>query len=84
MKSWSRMPLFWRVVLVFVLLYAFVKFGIRPPLPGSVVLLYTGFIVLGMFLYITLDDSRMERFISFLRVGEGDSAAIRYSRLALL
>lgn len=84
MKSWSRIPFFWRVVLVFVLLYAFVKFGIRPALPGSVVILYTGFIILGFLIYITLEDSRIESFISFLRIKPGESKSISVSRWALV
>ena len=80
MKLWSRIPLFLRTVIVLVAFYLFLKVGIRPPLPGSVVLLYMAFALLGVIIYITLEDERIGQFLAFFVPRKGEGRALVYSR----
>lgn len=57
---------------------------IRPVIPASVVLLYMGFVVAGIVIHITLDDSRIQRFRDFFIGAEIESLAVRVQRWGLL
>jgi mono/diheme cytochrome c family protein len=57
---------------------------IRPVIPQSVVLLYMGFVVLGVVIHVTLDDDRIRRFWHFFVPGEGEGAFMRAQRWGLL
>ncbi len=57
---------------------------VRPVIPHSVVLLYMGFIVVGVIIHITLDDDRIRRFADFFIKTEGESLGVRLQRWGLL
>lgn len=57
---------------------------VRPVIPHSVVLLYMGFVVLGVAIHITLDDERIRRFAAFFVPSEGDERGLRLQRWGLL
>ncbi len=56
----------------------------RPVIPHSVVLLYMGFVVLGVVIHITLDDDRIRRFADFFIRSEGENVGLRLQRWGLL
>ncbi len=57
---------------------------VRPVIPHSVVLLYMGFVVVGVIIHITLDDDRIRRFAEFFIKTEGESLGLRLQRWGLL
>lgn len=57
---------------------------IRPIIPQSVILLYMGFVVLGIVIHITLDDERIRRFWRFFVRTEHEGMATRVQRWVLL
>ncbi|MDP3938740.1 MAG: cytochrome c [Deltaproteobacteria bacterium] len=67
------------VVLVFVMLKL-----IRPVIPQSVILLYMGFVVLGVVIHLTLDDDRIRRFWNFFVRAGDEGPVLRAQRWALL
>jgi hypothetical protein len=79
LKVPSPVAAFLVVVAVFVLLKL-----VRPVIPHSVVLLYMGFVVVGVIIHITLDDDRIRRFADFFVRTEGESLALRLQRIGLL
>lgn len=67
------------VVFVFVLLKL-----IRPVIPQSVILLYMGFVVLGVVIHVTLDDDRIRRFWRFFVRAAGEGPVSRGQRWVVL
>ena len=76
-------PLAVGAALVVIIAFAALKL-IRPVIPQSVILLYMGFIVLGVVIHVTLDDDRIRRFWAFFLSRPDESAGIKRQRLALL
>ena len=58
--------------------------SVRPVIPQSVILLYMGFIALGVVIHVTLDDDRIARFWGFFLARSGEGMWIKGQRLALL
>lgn len=57
---------------------------IRPVIPGSVILLYMGFVVVGVVIHITLSDERIGRFRDFFIAAGAPSTSIGLQRYGLL
>lgn len=57
---------------------------VRPVIPASVILLYMGFVVVGVLIHVTLDDERIHRFADFFVRRAGEPAARTRLRLGLL
>ena len=59
---------------------------IRPVIPGSVILLYMGFVIVGVAIHVTLTDERIARFRDFFvaRAGEGKGVALQRYGLLLV
>ncbi len=57
---------------------------VRPVIPHSVVLLYMGFVILGVTIHNTLDDERIRRFAEFFVPSEGEGRGRRLQRWGLL
>ncbi|MCG3201264.1 MAG: hypothetical protein NFCOHLIN_01130 [Gammaproteobacteria bacterium] len=80
----AAIPLPTGVFLVAAGIYVILKL-VRPVIPHSVILLYMGFVILGLVIHVTLRDERMRRFAEFfLQKGTGQSRSVRAQRLALL
>jgi hypothetical protein len=57
---------------------------IRPVIPGSVILLYMGFVIIGVVIHITLTDERIRRFRDFFVATIGEGRSITSQRYGLL
>ncbi|OGA53728.1 MAG: hypothetical protein A3F74_04895 [Betaproteobacteria bacterium RIFCSPLOWO2_12_FULL_62_58] len=58
---------------------------VRPVIPGSVILVYMGFVIAGIVIHVTLSDERMRRFLDFFLAESGsEPIAIRIQRWGLL
>ena len=80
-RSWLPLP----VGSALIVIVAFVALkAIRPVIPHSVVLLYMGFIVLGVVIHITLEDTRIHRFWNFFLSRPAEGAWLKLQRLAML
>ena len=53
---------------------------VRPVIPGSVILLYMGFVLAGIVIHLTLTDGRIRRFRDFFvpAAGEGRSLTLHF------
>lgn len=79
-----HLPLPTRVFLVLAGIFLLLKLA-RPVIPGSVILLYMGFVIAGIVIHITLCDERMREFADFFLVGsESEPASMRIQRRGLL
>ncbi|MCC6198328.1 MAG: c-type cytochrome [Burkholderiales bacterium] len=79
-----RLPLASRVFLVAAGIFLLLKM-VRPVIPGSVILLYMGFVIAGIVIHVTLSDRRMREFGEFfLVVPAHESIAARAQRWGLL
>lgn len=79
--SWLPLPV--GAALIVIAAFALLK-AIRPVIPQSVILLYMGFIVLGVVIHITLEDTRIRRFWDFFLSQPGEGAGLKAQRLAML
>ncbi|GAB4282489.1 MAG: hypothetical protein Kow0058_00940 [Roseovarius sp.] len=80
-RSWLPLP----VGAALVVIAAFVALkAVRPVIPHSVILLYMGFIVLGVVIHITLEDARIQRFWDFFLARPGEGAWLKLQRLVML
>lgn len=80
-RSWLPLP----VGAAIVVIVAFVALKlIRPVIPHSVILLYMGFILLGVAIHVTLDDDRIRRFWDFFVSRPDDRPGLRLQRWAML
>jgi len=59
-----QLPLPIRAFLLVVGIFVALKL-VRPVIPGSVILLYMGFVIAGVVIHITLDDGRIRQFADF-------------------
>src|SRR3990167_4105294 len=57
---------------------------IRPVIPGSVILLYMGFILVGVVIHLTLTDDRIRRFRDFFVPAAGEGRSLSLQRYGLL
>ncbi len=57
---------------------------VRPVIPGSVILLYMGFVLAGVVIHVTLTDERIKRFRDFFIVASGEGAGRKWQRYGLL
>jgi hypothetical protein len=80
-RAWLPLP----VAALLIVAGAFVILkSARPVIPHSVILLYMGFIIIGVVIHITLEEGRIARFREFFTDTQGETAAKRYQRLGLL
>ncbi|MCC6305356.1 MAG: cytochrome c [Rhodobacteraceae bacterium] len=80
-QPWVPLP----VAVALVVIAAFVGLKlVRPVIPQSVILLYMGFIVLGLVIHITLEDTRIARFSGFFQSGPGEGILVKVERVAVL
>ena len=80
-RSWLPLPV--GAALIVIAAFVVLK-AARPVIPHSVVLLYMGFIVLGVVIHITLEDTHIRRFWSFFLPRPGEGAWPKLQRLAVL
>ncbi|GIK82899.1 MAG: hypothetical protein BroJett024_40040 [Alphaproteobacteria bacterium] len=80
-RSWLPLPV--GAALIVILAFVALK-AIRPVIPHSVILLYMGFIVLGVVIHITLEDTRINRFRDFFLSRPGEGPGLKAQRLAML
>ncbi|TAK51043.1 MAG: hypothetical protein EPO27_03220, partial [Betaproteobacteria bacterium] len=59
-----RLPLPTRAFLVLAGIFLLLKL-LRPVIPGSVIVLYMGFVIAGIVIHVTLRDERMREFADF-------------------
>lgn len=79
-----HLPLPTRAFLVLAGVFLFLKL-LRPVIPGSVIVLYMGFVIAGIVIHITLSDERIRRFADFfLAESASEPTAIRIQRWGLL
>jgi hypothetical protein len=85
LPSWARfnVPLPVGVFLVLAGMFVLLKL-VRPVFPGSIVLLYMGFVIAGVIIHVTLDDGRMQRFRDFFVGAADDTPTLRAQRWILL
>ena len=84
LPSWARnVPLPVGAFLVLAGMFVLLKL-VRPVFPGSIILLYMGFVIAGVIIHVTLDDGRMQRFRDFFVGTANDTATHRAQRWILL
>ncbi len=62
------------MVVLLVISYLLLAYAIRPSLPSSIIVLYMLFLLVGIFLHVTMDEKRLQEFIKSLAdflAGEG-------------
>jgi len=69
--------------LVVALAYVALKL-VRPVIPGSVILLYMGFVIVGVVIHVTLTDDRIRRFRDFFVMPAGKGSSLALQRYGLL
>lgn len=57
---------------------------VQPVIPGSVILLYMGFVLAGVVIHVTLTDERIRRFRAFFVPVPGETGSLRLQRRGLL
>jgi hypothetical protein len=62
LDSWRQIPLFWRMGLILIVIWLLLQI---PTLPGGLVILYMIFALMGVFLYVTVEDHRIREFLAF-------------------
>jgi len=84
---WKRIPDPLRVVLVVAAVYLVLRFGIKPPLPFSLIMMYMTLLSIGVIIYITLFfDVKNTLLIPLTRflAGEAKTALAKQGRFVLL
>ncbi len=79
----SDLPLPTRALLVLASAYIALKL-VRPVIPGSVILLYMGFVLAGVVIHLTLTDDRIRRFREFFVPTAGERRSLTLQRYGLL
>ncbi len=83
----KAIPFLLKIVLLWVGVYLIFRFGIRPPLPSSLVFIYMTLTTIGILFYVmTFQDTTEATFgpiLRFLRGSAGEAASRRYSRQLL-
>lgn len=62
LRPWQQLPLFWRVGLLLIALWLVLQTLV---LPGGLVAIYMVFAVLGVFLYVTVENQRIRELLAF-------------------
>jgi hypothetical protein len=57
---------------------------VRPVIPGSVILLYMGFVLAGVAIHVTLTDDRIRRFRNFFVPAAGEGRGLTLQRYGIL
>jgi mono/diheme cytochrome c family protein len=94
-----QLSIFWSVIITIVLLYLFLKLGVPYlsmkivsaenllPIPGALMAIFLILILVGIFVYVTASDQRIEEFLDpitrFLR-GEREGFLYRAARVVVL
>ncbi|KAB2882239.1 MAG: c-type cytochrome [Pseudorhodoplanes sp.] len=78
-----QLPLPTGAFLVLAAAYIALKLA-RPVIPGSVILLYMGFVLAGVVIHVTLTDERIRRFRDFFVPAAGEETGVRLQRYGLL
>jgi mono/diheme cytochrome c family protein len=84
---WKRIPDSVRVLLVVAGIYLFLKFGIKPPLPFSLILMYMTLLFIGVVIYVTLFFDVKKTFLiplTYFLAGEVKTAVAKQGRFVLL
>ncbi|KAB2846996.1 MAG: cytochrome c, partial [Hyphomicrobiaceae bacterium] len=81
--SLGKLPLPTTTFLILAAAYVLLKL-VRPVIPGSVVLLYMGFVLTGVVIHMTLNDDRIRRFRDFFIPAAGEERSLSLQRYGLL
>lgn len=84
---WKRIPDPVRILLVVVATYLLLRFGVKPPLPFSLVMMYMTLLSIGVVIYITLFFDVKKTFLiplSHFLAGEVKAALAKKGRFVLL
>jgi mono/diheme cytochrome c family protein len=87
MEAVKKVPDILRVLLVVAVIYLILKFGIRPPLPSSLITMYMSLLTVGAIIYVVLFFDIKKAILvplSNFLAGETKSAAAKPARLVLL
>jgi hypothetical protein len=79
----GKLPIPTTAFLVLAAAYVLLK-SVRPVIPGSVILLYMGFVLTGVVIHITLNDDRIRRFRDFFVPAAGEERSLTLQRYGLL
>ncbi|MCZ7658364.1 MAG: cytochrome c [Xanthobacteraceae bacterium] len=79
----NNLPLPTVAFLVLAAAYVALKL-VRPVIPGSVILLYMGFVLAGVVIHLTLTDERIRRFRDFFVASAGEARGLALQRYGLL
>lgn len=79
----NKLPLPTGAFLVLAVAYVALKL-VRPVIPGSVILLYMGFVLAGVVIHLTLTDERIRRFRDFFVPSAGEGRSVTLQRYGLL
>ncbi len=86
-QSGPRVSLLVKAAIAWVGIYLFVKFGIKPPLPTSLILMYMSLVTICILLYVSIFEEDKEAFFgpikNFIMGGENEKAVRKLSRAAL-
>ena len=82
-RDYKKLPLPTGAFLVLAVAYAALKL-IQPVIPGSVILLYMGFVLAGVVIHVTLTDERIRRFRDFFVPAAGEGGILKLQRYGLL
>jgi len=82
----ASLGLFWSGAAFFTVTVIFLKYGIEPPAPGALVLLYAGTAALAMLLYVTSSAAAMESFWAPIKsvFVEGDKKGMLFGLLLVI
>jgi mono/diheme cytochrome c family protein len=87
-KTGRRVPLHVQVVLIWLAVYLFLKFAIKPPLPFSLIFMYMTMVLIGLLVYVSIfEDVLREFFVPIKEFFVGDrlrSGAAKAARVVVL
>ena len=87
MEAVKKVPDILRVLLVVAVIYLILKFGIKPPLPSSLIMMYMTLLTVGAIIYVVLFFDVKKTIIAPMAAffaGESKGAAAKPARLVLL
>ena len=62
-----KIPSLIKAIILMILLYLFLKFGIRPPLPFSIMFMYVGLILSAILVHMSVEDEKLRAFFQPVR-----------------
>jgi len=87
-KGKRRVPLHLQMVVIWVAVYLFLKFAIKPPLPFSLIFMYMTMTLVGLLVYVSIFEDVLREFFDPVRAFlVGDSlrgGAAKLARIAVL